>query len=416
MKYLAILAFILCGNLLTVQAADLRPPFALPNAEVLPKGVRNISYKNIVGSANEKYNDQRQRALIAEPFFKELTFKYIIEGQVDPVDKGSIYQTMLAMGASEEDSLGVSTGQVNVEAHVHAPTFAMGLTDKWTLALAVPIVESSVNMDGAVLQKNSHLHSKFIEVLNQKGVPNKIVEFNEKMRVPVQTKLRDYGYQELRNEKSVKLGDIKLVSKYQLLNDPYQRLAFIGELTLPTGQDHSLYKAVDIASGDGQTDLGLGVQYDYLFKYNITLVAGSIYTVQFDDYNPERIPNQYTSRVSPDIDPSTKRSLGNIWITQLGGNYSYKAWTWSLGYGYQHKSPDRYDGNLFEKHRYDWMSYETEQEMHTMQFGLSFDTIDMFKNKEFPLPLGLYLNHTRVMAGRNVPIGPITSLDLAIFF
>ena len=404
------------GNLASVKGGDLKAPYAMPSAKVLPKGVRNISYKGIMTSASEKYNNARQESILADPFFTDISFQNVIDGKKDPSERGSLTQIMYTMGASREDSFGTTTGQVNIEANAHAPVFALGINNQLTLALAIPFIQASVNVDAGVIQQNPSLHDSFVRTLNQKGVSEKVIEFKEKMVTPIQSKLKDYGYESLQNENVVKLGDLKVISKYQVLNLPVHRLTLTGDLTLPTGEDQKINKVVDVPSGDDQTDIGLGASYDYLLNKKITLSLATHYTLQLPDTNPERIPEKSTSKLSPHIDYSTRRDLGDMLLTQLASSYSSHGFSLHVGYAYQYKQADQYEGNQYQVQRYSWLGNETQQEMHTAQMALGYNTLELFRKKRFPVPLSVALNHTQILAGKNVVKDPLTSLDLSLFF
>ena len=399
-----------------MRAADLKPLFTLSDARVLPVGVRRVSYKNMLLSADQKFGDSGRSRVLADSLFKRITFDTILLGTKKPAERGALEQVMMSMGAVGSDDFGVTTGQVNINTSTHVPIFAWGVTERLTLAAALPIVQASINVDSGVIQENPEMHAAMLNALSKKGVTEKIVEFQEKMRDPVRSKLRDYGYRELAAEEVSLVGDLKLVSKYRMVHNQHSRLSLLGELTLPVGHQKDIDNVVNVTLADGQTDLGLGIHYDYLASSSVTLALGAIYTLQLPDRHRERIPEQWESRVTPDIDSDLRRDLGDILAVQLGGMYANKGWRFQAGHSYQYKGADHYSGTRFAPERYTWMSKETRQEMHSLVLGGGYSTIDLFKQKKFPLPMMISINHTRVLAGRNVVDNPLTSLDISLFF
>ena len=92
------------------------------------------------------------------------------------------------------------------------------------------------------------------------------------------------------NAQKDELGDIKLVAKYNFVNNEKMSATGQFDVTAPTGKDQDVNKIVDVASGDDQTDLGIGVFVDYFVTPEFT-VSGTVgYTNQLADTNPERIP------------------------------------------------------------------------------------------------------------------------------
>ncbi len=397
-------------------AGDLKPLFFMPTAQVLPKGIRNFNYNGLTSSANEKFGDDGINASLAQPLEKDLTFQNIIDGKIGSDEKAAILQVMATTGSNFDDTFGQTTGQVNVNAFAHVPIFAYGLTKKMTVALVVPVIDYSYQLDVGVSQDNRELYNEVEKALAAKGVTDKIDEFYEKIDAPTLSKFDEFNYDQPLSESGTKLGDIRIITRYQTLNTENHRVSLQGELVLPTGEDQDINKAVDVASGDAQTDVGLGINYDYIVSDSLTFAFNTTYTVQIKDTNPERIPIQSNSKASPDIDQAAQRNLGDIWATALVMNYEKHGFRLDLGYAYQHKGEDSYSGTSFSNERYGWLSNETEQYMHSANITFGFSTISLFRQKKFPLPLIIALNHNRILAGRNVVSNPLTSLNLSVFF
>jgi hypothetical protein len=325
-------------------------------------------------------------------------------------------QAMLSVGANESDVFGQTTGQVNIQATAHVPVLAWGITQKMTVAVAVPILESSVNVSTGVVQSNESLHKDVKAALAAKGVSSSVAELDEKMGAPIPAKLADYNYYELQNEQKDTLGDVKLVTKYLTHQSDSDRLVLTGDVTLPTGKDQNPNKVVDVASGDDQTDVGASFSYDRDFTDTFTFSSEVGYIAQLKDQNPERIPMFDDSRVTPDIDYATERDLGDIVHASAGIKARKAGWSASSGYSFQYKGADRYTGSQFESNRYKWLEQDTRQNMHSAVFVAGFDTLDLFKAKQFPVPLSLSISHSRVFAGKNVVNDPLTAIDFSMFF
>ncbi|GAB4406941.1 MAG: hypothetical protein OHK0056_06510 [Bacteriovoracaceae bacterium] len=397
-------------------AGDLKAPVGLPSAKVLPKGVRNLTYKNVAADAENKYNSSGESLVIADPFFKEITFKDAIRGKIDPVDQGAFEQAMLSIGATETDSFGQTTGQVNIKANVHVPIFAWGVTKRLTLAAAFPIIQSSTNVDTGVVHSNPSLHQQMKAALEAKGVSSKVAEFDNKMNDPIRAKLEEYNYEPLKNESTTKMGDIKLIAKFMGHEDDYNRIVLSTDVTLPTGKDQDVNKVVDVASGDDQWDIGAGIGYDRVLNEDFTWANELSYVVQLPDQNPERIPLFDDSKVTPDIDYNTQRDLGDIAIATTSLKFRKFGWSLGSGYSFQYKGADRYSGTAYSSERYKYLEQDTRQNMHSAIISGGFDTLDLFRSKRFPVPIILSITHTWVLSGKNVINDPLTTLDFSMFF
>ncbi len=413
MKHL-ILASLLLGSGASL-AAVLKPPFAMPSAAVLPKGVRNLSFKGIIASGTEAYNNDGTTQVLADPFFQNLDFENFLKGELDPVDRAGIQAKMDALGFNADDSFGSTSGNVNVVANVSVPVLAYGVTDKFTVAVAVPFAKTKTNVSTGVTHANKEKFEQFRNEIAS-SAPLKDSEFYEKISDPINYKIKDYNYEPLENQDVNKLGDIKLVAKYKTFED-IQNVVTMGlEVTLPTGEEINPNKVVDIAGGDGQTDVGLGVNYDFLMHRYWTLAAGASYTAQLPDHVARRVPERSDSTLSPDLDNNVNRDLGDVWGTTLGLKYAYRGFSIGSAYAFQYKDTDSYSGTEYETSRYDWLSINTTENMHTALLEVGYDTITLYKEGGFPVPLSVKISHSRVLAGKNVVVDPLTTLDFSMFF
>jgi len=397
-------------------AGDLKAPFAFPTARVLPKGVRNLSTKGLLATATEKFDGSGKVVSLGNPLNSPITFQRVMDSKRDAWEKSAIQNVMNYLGKSPEDTFGEATGNVNVVATARIPVFAIGLTKKLTVALATPIIKSDMKVALGVVQKNEKLHRDMINALNASGATSKVTELTSKLSAPVAEKLSEYGYEQLQNAQKDELGDIKIVAKYNFVNNEKFLATGQFDVTAPTGKDQDVNRIVDVASGDDQTDVGVGVFVDYMLSPEITLSGSLGYTSQLADSNPERIPEVSYSKATPDIDYNTSRDLGDMTNLQLAGTWNYKGFNLGAGYSYQTKGKDSYSGNDFSSERYGWLEQDTKQKMESVQLTAGLDTIYLFKKKAFPAPLRVMVSYTNVLSGENVVKDPLYSLDFNLFF
>ena len=372
-----------------------------------------------MATAENKMGPDGTSRVLADPFFKSVKFSDVINGKTNGAEQGQVEQLMLAANLNEDTTLALTSGQVNIKATASVPVLAFGLTKKVTVAVAVPVLHSSTNMTTGGSHVNPQAHAAVKQQLAVfKGVALSDAEFDEKMSDPVCSKLIDYGYKscEGHNENKTHLGDIKFVGKVMALENASNRLTIQGDITAPTGKDHDVNEVVDVASGDDQWDIGLGVNHDLLLTDRLTISTGASYTRQLSDKNPERVPFLSTSKVTPYVDLNTERDLGDIAMATVAASYHYEGWSIGTGYTMQYKGEDTYDGSAYPKEWYDNLEKDTRQNMHTVQLTAGYDTITLFKKKKFAAPLKFSINHTRVISGKNVVDDPATTLDFALFF
>lgn len=413
-----IILILMLLNSTIVMAGNLSAPLGLPSAATLPKGVRNINYKGLVSGPSSKYNNAGSSVGLGDSLNTDLTFQNIINGTKSYIDKGTMKYAMEQIEATPEDSLGQTEGVVNVEANVHVPIFAWGVTENWTAAVAVPIMKTSVNVDTAFSSpQDQALYNKLLSEL-EKASPGKFRELQEKLADPIGFKLNELGYDPLVDEQETKLGDIKIVNKYKFFEDVRNRSVAGVALTLPTGRKERVNKAADLPGGDGQTDLGFSLNHDFMLNGRWTLSTGLEYTWQMrdSDYISKRIPFTPTSKLSDDIDSRVIRELGDIASASFSAKYKREGATLAAAYTVSHKGRDQYTGHGFSQERYEFLEADTEQAMQALTGVVSYDTISLYRQKKFPAPLLMSVTHSRVLSGKNVVNDPITVFDLSLFF
>ncbi len=401
----------------TTFAGGLGQPISLPSAKVLPKGVRNFTYKGIITNPSEKMNASGDNVVLADPLMKKITFGDMIKGQYDPVDQGSLEQKMMAIGANENTEMGETVGQINMAVQASVPIFAIGINKRHTLAVAVPVTRYSTNVATGVRHTNpGMIDSLRQELAVETGSTLKQEEFDAKFGDPINSKLSEYGYERLENENNTKLGDIKLVSKYKAYEGNKSAFSLVSSLTLPTGQEADVDKVLDIGGGDGQLDIELGFAHDFYATKYFTFTAAAGHTVQFADTAEKRIPFTETSSLTPDVDRSTFRDLGDITKGELAAAWNYHGINLGAGYAIQYKQGDEYSGDSYADSRYQLLEKDTVQNMQTLQVNAGYDTISLFRKGKFFAPMKVSVGHSRVISGKNVVASPMTTIDFSMFF
>jgi hypothetical protein len=76
-------------------------------------------------------------------------------------------------------------------------------------------------------------------------------------------------------------GDVQLWVKYHLIDRYYWSLASQGGITLPTGTPHNKVSSKEAATGDGQTDLNLALNGDFLLTEESFVRLGTRLAYQF---------------------------------------------------------------------------------------------------------------------------------------
>lgn len=400
----------------SLWAGGLSAPLAFDSAQVLPQGVRNVRYSYMNVQARRVFNDQGAVAPLGHALNTDVNYRKLVEAQPTPIDRGLLKGYFQRHNKNLGDLAGRTTGVIEVDARVHVPVLAWGVSSKWTTALAVPLLQTTARVDtGFVVSNNLQ---KLSDQLISEGKYYMAAEIKSKTRAVVADKVVAYNYKPLRRKKRVfQLGDARWVNKYMLQKGPNYALALVGELVLPTGRLQDVDEVVNLAAGDGQVDIGLGAVGEYQLAQNV-VAWGRVHGVyQAGDQVAARVPEVGDSALSSEIDPQTKRQLGALLYSSLGVSVTaLQGVTARAQYTLQLKQADVYRGTRFASHRYKWLSQNTAQQMQAVQLGVGYSTVPLFRQKKFVLPLEANVQAVLPVRGRNVSRDKAITMEVAAYF
>ena len=400
----------------SLWAADLKAPLEFETTKVLPKGVRNPRFKNVFMSIENRFNGVGQIEPLGVKLNKGVTWDALLDKQETDAKREKLKGLIGASDVSLASSSGPgsTTGVVNTLIDVKVPVLAWGVTDRLTLAVAVPIMKVQISADTGF--ESNEDGNRFLNTLSAQD-PVKADEVKGALTNGIQQKLEQKGYEPLRSHTVQGVGDIKLVGKYLLSQKEQDAVALKCDLTLPTGRAVSPDKAVDAPLGDGQTDFGFSLIWDRMLTESLKLNTYSGYTIQFANSVVKRIPTA-TESLS-DVKETLRRKLGDVATagTSLSYEFSSVGLTVGAGYSFQYLTPTIYQDGQYESYRYRLLEADSPlQALHAATLSAGFSTVDWFKAKKFVLPFQANLAYSRPLIGRNVTKNDVVTAELVLFF
>ncbi len=392
-------------------------PLDLDDASMLPKGVRSLKIKGFTTQAESKFDGNAELQPLGKPFTgKAAKFDAILKKAKSASEEAVLKGYMASLDINENTDLGSTYAFVSARATATVPVFAYGVSEKWLVAVAVPVVYSETYVDsGLVLSSEG---KRFADYLASDTNKNKAEVLRQGFKNAVNNAVTQENYYVIDGtEQKTQIGDVRLVSKYLVEKNINYALALKQSVTLPTGVSSDPNRLIDIAAGDRQTDFGFGVVADWYIAPRVTVSSYADYTVQFSDTVEKRIPKSPTSPLSSDVDSGTRRDLGDTVAVGVALKMEM-AEGLNVGTGYveQQKYSDIYHGDKFSPERYDWMAQNTNQRLSTLQFGVGYSTVPLFKRKAFAVPADAKLNWTTVLRGENVTADDLYSFDVSLYF
>lgn len=402
-------------SIASAMAGDLRAPFDFETTAVLPRGVRNPRFKVLVSTMDERFGSGGGTEPLGARLNKTVTWQDVIDSKDDPTERAIVEGKVGSLGFSKNDSAGTSAGVVNTYMNVKVPVLAMGVTEKLTMAVAVPVVDVEVNADTGF--QKSQQGQDFVNSVGETD-PEKGREAADNLNNAINSKLKRLGYEPIESKKVSNIGDIKVVGKYLTYQSDRHAISVKGETTLPTGTPPHPDKALDIPTGDGQWDVGAGVIYDYYVTRDKALRANTYvgYVAQLPDEIERRLPTSEYDSLSRDKE-LLERDLGDIYSAGAGLTYQFASGlNFGAAYGFQFQERARYEGSKFSRHRYSLLEAGTLQAMHSATAGVGYSTVELFKQKQFALPLQLNLAYSKPFKGRNVVKNELLAFEFVMFF
>ncbi len=387
------------------------------STRTLPQGVRNLNFKGVYTTAGQKTDPNGKAISLAEPLWKPLKFKNILSTEEDPLRKTQLEAFLLQQGLSKEQSVGDFQANLNARINVWAPIFAWGLTDKVTLAVAVPYYSTSTDIQ-AGFRTNAGADDFFARLTTpsmnnyasaldaQDRFQNAIGRLNDK--------LQRYDYEQLGYWNQSGWGDATVALKTLAVDQDVLKMAVTAGFVAPTGRKENPQILTDLPFGDGQWDIFSQLTFDQKISGDVFFNQFAKYTYQAGD---KRTIPWKTAEESIEVPVnSTRFKYGDKVDAGLSVQVEEEntGVTGGLGALYFRKFGDRYevDDPAVKSELQRW----TDQESRYGQVKLGYTTLPAFRRKEFAAPLSISLEYRRQLASRNMPITDFAQMDFNLFF
>ena len=391
------------------------PALAFEDTRVMPAKIRRLTLRVVTTNIADKTSSTGGKIGLASPLEKDLTYKDIIKSEKDPVKKALTAGFVDYQKTDRGQAVGTFRGDIKTRVTVFAPVFTYGLTNRITLAAALPVYNMATSV-GLGFQSNQN-GQQFLGLLsnntnNQTASAREAAEKINNAVGRLNDKLQDNGYRRLNNWQATGMGDLQLLTKGLIVDDSAIKFAMTGGVVAPTGGIDDPDNLLDKGFGDGQWDLfGKAALDEPLSDTGLTLNQYASYTVQ--------LPGQKTVRlVTSDetIEVEKRRvayKLGDK--VQAGTSLQFaddSGFSSGMGYNYHFKFADIYKAGATSK----ILQKDTLESAHEAEFEIAYSTVPAFQRKQIAVPMESKLSYKRQLASRNMPVTHFIQLDTGIFF
>jgi hypothetical protein len=401
--------------LLTISAHghELLSSIPFDSAQVAPAGVRVPRLINLSFSVDSRYDSNGSPRPLAWQINRPLKWSDLLQSQTG-FRKMGLKALLEQQKIDPSGGPGQLTGEANAAMNIMVPVLAAGITDRFSLGIAVPIVKTSVSATSGFVK--SEEGQKVLTALNATA-PVEGTSAADQINHAVDHGLQSYGMEPFKSKNTTHVGDIQVVGKYLLYDGGSHLVSLRSTLVLPTGTRPNPDAVIDLPTGDGRYQTGLGLSFDQVFAKDYRWNVFGHYLALLPNQMERRIPTEADNPISSEKESLT-RKLGSIISTGTSITRDITAgFSAGVGYAAQYFSGNQYEPGQFEPIRYQYLAdLAPSQLLHSATIMAGFSTVDWFLKKKFFYPFMANFYYSTPLASQNAPRASILAGELTMFF
>ncbi|MHC4310578.1 MAG: hypothetical protein ACYSSN_11585 [Planctomycetota bacterium] len=395
------------------------------NADVLPKGVWRLRVDSkLYLPVDRQFNDDGEEEDVAEDFNANL------DSTVFPA-----LQAVEAAFGLPAGSATIGRSKVDIEYNFYLFDFFVerGLTDRLAVGIKIPYWHTKTHVD-AELDSSSATVGK-TAIGTGLGAPIAPLAGPFPDTVPLTTEdvqqllgpgldtnndgtvdIPGFGYKRVETQTNSGLSDIEAGLKYQYLKTEDLRLALLGAVRFPTGEEDDPDDLMDYPLGEGAYGLLFHLNNSYVGASNLVIDLTFKYEVILEHKQEVRVQESVDQPIVPEENKETVDiNPGDIIRIEPSLAYEFLKGASLIAeyeFGYRSKANVSGDRGL----NYSSLEEESDFKEHVIKVGLSYSTIPLYAEKKFPLPLSAYVLYRNRFAGQNVLKSQYIGIGLAVYF
>lgn len=385
---------------------------AAPVTELLPKGISSPTFSSgLIEGLNQRYTGDGSLMELGD--YKSVLIDSTTLSKMDSRAKELIQalNRFGSQGLGDNFTLGVLRVETSPSIKYFAPVYAHGFTDKWTLAVGVPVITYENKFKLKQTDSNIDFYRSQLSGLSGELDQALMTEIT----AAASDVLKAKGFKSLESKNETFVGDLQLASIYELARQNDLTLFLQNQLSLPTGPK---YDSDDLLALNtfGRTSLESGLTLKATINPSVDLIPYLSHTVN--------VPNQVTMRVPKNEedffpDESQKqtvtRKVGDStkFGAAIGINFSD---SFSLVSSYETLSKDEDMISGGNSGRVDLLTKESNSKATYVSNQLSYSTVKSYFKKTSAIPLIAAYSISDTIAGKNIERRLQHDIKLMLFF
>lgn len=383
------------------------------NTAFLPEGVYSPAIRHgHVNGLDQRFNDKGSLVSLTDinaiEFNAKTLSKFNSQAQ-------NLIHSLNRFGAFKMgDSLNLGTLEIHARPQIDytAPILAKGITNRWTLAIGIPVIRYTNEV--TLSQSFSNIGYYKQEFAGLSTELDQALETD--LGASTQQALQEKGYRRLENRSQQFIGDIQLVSLYKLYEQADMTLILQSTLNLPTGPAYDPNDLLALNNTFHKTSLENSLAWSKWFSpsWKFTPYVSLKYTL------PEKIDARVPTNeddILPDQNTiesvNRKDGLGYEIGLQNAVDLSDQFQV-SLDYRVGAKDTDQFSGA--RQTRYDLLSKDTFSRWQKISFEITYSTVKSYFRKSSAVPFILGVNFFDTLSGVNIERRFGQEISFTLFF
>lgn len=391
------------------------PSWAMDSVDLLPIGINSPALKvGTYSNIDERYNQHGQLMSLTDIHSIEFNVQTLSRIEPQVTELVSALNSFGTGNYGNQLNLGVLKINSQPSVQYWAPVHAWGITSKWTLGFGVPVIkyqnEASLASEGGNLAAYKQQYS---------GISTSLDKAFQRLDVSIdlaaQAELEKKGYKPIGRREQTFVGDIQIVSLYDLGRTANLASAWKMVVNLPTGPkaDPSDLLALDMF---GETAVENHLMGQYRFAKSLVIRGKGGYRYVLPDQVEKRVPlSDLDSLPGEEGQEKVTRQKGGSLIAGSSLGYEInQSWSIDLGYEFLQKEKDHYSGG--RGRYYSALERNTDQITHRSKLGIAYSSVKSYFSKKALIPSIFSLELSDVFSGKNVARQSLSEVTVMLFY
>lgn len=390
----------------------------MESTETLPRNVNSPQFRyGIMDGADKKFD--ATGSLITQVDANSMNFGHREIIALDPQAiqmLAALNQANPSLRMGDRINLGTLKIDARPDVRYMAPVFARGITKKLTLAVAIPIINYTNNVEMTEYGSNvKEIHAQAGTSLGPRG-EEAFAVLEAGVVAGVTNELRKGGYKPLVSRQESLVGDLQIHGLYKLYNN--KRLSALSKtiVSLPTGKQDDPDDLMDLGTY-GELAIEQGLVGNLKLANRLTLAAKASYKLVAPLNSEVRVPRS-TGDALPGLDRKENLLRDGGDTTTVGGAATIEIndeISVGSGIDLSHKQKDQLYGSN-AGWDYSILENRSEQTAAKGKIGFEYSTTTAYTKGRSKIPFKIAYEFANTFAGKNVLNTSVHEFALSLFF